>query len=89
MQLPTPPHTWNGAGGDTTAAHRGFDFVESHDHADGRPSCSLSIRASSWSERSRPAASPRTLARPDSSRYLDVTVLLGSTWRPPAQPLDP
>jgi hypothetical protein len=29
------------------------------------------------------------LARPDSSRYLDVTVLLGRTWRPPAQPLDP
>ena len=25
----------------------------------------------------------------DSSRYLDVTVLLGRTWRPPAQSLDP
>jgi hypothetical protein len=31
----------------------------------------------------------RVLSRPDSSRYLDVTVLLGSTWRPPAKPLDP
>jgi hypothetical protein len=31
----------------------------------------------------------RMLSRPDSSRYLDVTVLLGSTWRPPAKPLDP
>ena len=31
----------------------------------------------------------RTLARPDSSRYLDVTVLIGSTWRPPAEPLYP
>ena len=31
----------------------------------------------------------RTLSRPDSSRYLDVTVLLGTTWRPPAKPLDP
>ena len=30
-----------------------------------------------------------TRARPDSSRYLDVTVLIGSTWRPPTQPLDP
>jgi hypothetical protein len=29
------------------------------------------------------------VARPDSSRYLDVTVLLGRTWRPPAKPLDP
>jgi hypothetical protein len=31
----------------------------------------------------------RTRARRDSSRYLDVTVLVGSTWRPPAQPLYP
>jgi hypothetical protein len=31
----------------------------------------------------------RAVARPDSSRYLDVTVLLGRSWRPPAQPLDP
>ena len=34
-----------------------------------------------------PAA--RTEARPDSSRYLDVTVLLGRSWRPLAEPLDP
>jgi hypothetical protein len=34
----------------------------------------------------RPA---RAVARPDSSRYLDVTVLLGRTWRPPPHPLDP
>ena len=31
----------------------------------------------------------RAVARPDSSRYLDVTVLLGRTWRPPPHPLDP
>jgi len=34
-----------------------------------------------------PAA--RSEARLDSSRYLDVTVLLGSHWRAPAEPLDP
>ena len=34
----------------------------------------------------RPA---RAVARADSSRYLDVTVLLGRTWRPPPHPLDP
>ena len=28
-------------------------------------------------------------SRPDSSRYLDVTVLIGSSWRPPAQPFYP
>jgi hypothetical protein len=31
----------------------------------------------------------RIEARPDSSRYLDVTVLVGSSWRPPAQPFYP
>ncbi len=31
----------------------------------------------------------RALTRRDSSRYLDVTVLLGRTWRPPAEPFDP
>jgi hypothetical protein len=30
-----------------------------------------------------------TRSRTDSSRYLDVTVLIGSTWRPPAEPLYP
>ena len=31
----------------------------------------------------------RAESRPDSSRYLDITVLLGTAWRPPPQPLDP
>ncbi len=31
----------------------------------------------------------RAAARADSSRYLDVTVLLGRSWRPPSHPLDP
>ena len=31
----------------------------------------------------------RIETRPDSSRYLDVTVLVGSSWRPPAQPFYP
>ena len=34
-----------------------------------------------------PAARAET--RPDSSRYLDVTVLVGSAWRAPAEPLNP
>ncbi len=28
-------------------------------------------------------------SRPDSSRYVDITVLLGSSWRPPAKTLYP
>ena len=31
----------------------------------------------------------RAVERPDSSRYLDVTVQLGASWRPPAQPFYP
>jgi LytR cell envelope-related transcriptional attenuator len=31
----------------------------------------------------------RVESRPDSSRYLDVTVLLGRSWRAPAEPLYP
>jgi hypothetical protein len=34
-----------------------------------------------------PAA--RSESQPDSSRYLDVTVLLGTAWRAPAEPFDP
>lgn len=31
----------------------------------------------------------RVAARPDTSRYVDVTVVLGTTWRPPPQPFSP
>lgn len=31
----------------------------------------------------------REETRPDSSRYVDVTVLLGTSWRPPAEPFYP
>ena len=29
------------------------------------------------------------VARPDTSRYVDVTVVLGTSWRPPPQPFSP
>jgi hypothetical protein len=31
----------------------------------------------------------RVEARPDTSRYVDVTVVLGGAWRPPPQPFSP
>jgi len=34
-------------------------------------------------------APARVIARPDSSRYLDITVSVGSTWTAPAQPFYP
>ena len=43
-----------------------------------------------WAEAVAKVMAPaRTRARRDSSRYLDVTVLVGRTWRPPAEPLYP
>ena len=43
-----------------------------------------------WAESVAKLMAPaRTRARRDSSRYLDITVLIGSTWRPPAEPLYP
>ena len=43
-----------------------------------------------WADAAAKVMAPaRTRARTDSSRYLDVTVLIGSSWRPPAEPLHP
>jgi hypothetical protein len=43
-----------------------------------------------WADAAAKVMAPaRTKARADSSRYLDVTVLIGSSWRPPAEPLYP
>lgn len=43
-----------------------------------------------WANRVARTVSPaRISARPDSSRYLDIAVVLGTTWRPPTEPLDP
>ena len=43
-----------------------------------------------WAEAAAKVMAPaRTRARRDSSRYLDVTVLIGRTWRPPSEPLYP
>ena len=43
-----------------------------------------------WAETAAKIMAPaRTRVRADSSRYLDITVLIGSTWRPPAETLYP
>lgn len=43
-----------------------------------------------WAERAAAAmGGARVISRPDSSRYVDVTVLVGANWRPPAQPFNP
>ena len=37
----------------------------------------------------RALGAARQEARPDSSRYVDLTIVLGARWCPPPQPLDP
>ncbi len=43
-----------------------------------------------WADAAAKVMAPaRTRVRADSSRYLDITVLIGSTWSPPAETLYP
>jgi hypothetical protein len=72
---------------------RGFDVLEVGTSAEQLDS-SLVIDRSGKPELAKRVAEAlgagtRIEARPDSSRYLDVTVLLGRSWRPPAQPFYP
>jgi hypothetical protein len=71
---------------------QGFDVVEVGTTSKTRDT-SLVLDRSSHPEWARNVATSlgtaRVESRPDSSRYLDVTVLVGSSWRPPAQPFYP
>ncbi|MGI9075725.1 MAG: LytR C-terminal domain-containing protein [Gemmatimonadaceae bacterium] len=71
---------------------RGFDVVAvgtSRDHRDS----TLVVDRSGNPEWARLVANAMGGAavelRRDSSRYLDITVLIGATWRPPAEPFYP
>jgi hypothetical protein len=71
---------------------RGFDVV---DIGNVSPTIDTTIVLDlsghpAWADAAAKVMAPaRTRARTDSSRYLDVTVLIGSSWRPPAEPLHP
>lgn len=70
----------------------GFDVVQMGNAAGGADSTVVLDRSKhpDWARRAAAALGHvRVIERPDSSRYLDVTVLLGRTWRAPAQPFDP
>ena len=71
---------------------RGFDVVETGTINDARDT-TLVLDVSGhpdWANRVAKLFPPsRVQARPDSSRYLDVVVVLGGSWRPPAQPFYP
>lgn len=71
---------------------RGFDVVETGTINDGRDT-TLVLDVSGhpdWATRVAKLFPPaRVQARTDSSRYLDIVVVLGASWRPPTQPFYP
>jgi LytR cell envelope-related transcriptional attenuator len=71
---------------------RGFDVVETGTVSESRDT-TLVLDLSGhpdWAKRvARALGTARIEARQDSSRYLDIAVVLGATWRPPAEPFNP
>ncbi len=71
---------------------RGFDVVDLGTTSSGRDTTVVLDLSGhpDWAQRVARSFPPaRVEARPDSSRYLDVAVVLGSAWRPPAEPFNP
>lgn len=70
---------------------RGFDVVAMGTAREQRETTLVLDRSDhpSWAALVGRAFNAKVEARPDSSRYLDVTVLLGSDWRPPPLPFYP
>lgn len=71
---------------------RGFDVLFMGTASEQRDSTLVLDRSGhpEWAKRVSDAlGGARIESRPDSSRYLDVTVLLGRSWRAPAHPFYP
>lgn len=71
---------------------RGYDVVAVGTTGEQRDSTLVLDRSGhpDWARRlARAMGGARVEARPDTSRYLDLTVLVGRAWRPPPDPLDP
>ena len=70
---------------------RGFDVVGSGNVSEQRTKTVVYDRSghAEWARLVGRAMNAPVVERPDSSRYLDVTVLIGADWRPPALPFNP
>ena len=76
----------------TLLRDRGFDVVETGTLKQTRDTTVILDLSGhpDWANRIAQILSPATVTpRPDSSRYLDIAVVLGNSWRPPAQPFNP
>lgn len=70
----------------------GFDVVSSGNAPEQLDSTVVLVRSGrmDWGELAAEAlGGARVEVRPDSSRYLDLTILLGRSWRPPPQAFYP
>lgn len=70
----------------------GFDVVRFDNASETRDSTLVLSRSGKddWARLvARALGGARVEARTDSMRFLDVTVLLGADWRPPAKPFHP
>ena len=71
---------------------RGFDVVETGTLAQTSDTTRILDLSGhpEWANRIAQLLAPAAVVtRPDSSRYLDIAVVLGNSWRPPAQPFNP
>jgi hypothetical protein len=70
---------------------RGFDVVGSGTDSEPRATTVVYDRSShpEWARLVARALNAPVVSKPDSSRYLDVTVILGANWRPPPLPFHP
>jgi hypothetical protein len=70
---------------------RGFDVVAVGTSPEQRKTTLVIDRSNhpAWAALAAKAFNGSVEARPDSSRYLDITVLIGSDWRPPLLPFYP
>lgn len=70
---------------------RGFDVVETGTSSEKRSTTLVLDRSghADWAKLVAGVLSARSESRPDTTRYLDVTVLLGNDWRPPPLPFYP
>ncbi len=78
--------------GTTAMRDAGFDVVATGNHPERVDSSLVLVRTgrAEWAAlAARALGGARIEARPDTSRYVDLTIVLGARWRPPAQPFDP